>query len=149
MIRPVHILTPLSLAMLGMNLLLVKNFTDFFTSLPAFSWCVEYAFQTFKTKIYTCWPSEIVDHKKYKYAYLSMYLFMLLVYRTTAEKLSQKLCGLRLKTIKGDFLGIFDFYVLYSTLLHLMPLVFHCADGCWDRSRTQDRCNWCIDSQTL
>ncbi len=36
----------------------------------------------------------------------------------------------------GDF---FIFFVLYSTLLHLPPLRFHCADGCWDR--TQDRCN--------
>jgi hypothetical protein len=46
------------------------------------------------------------------------------------------------------FGGIFYFFiVLYSTLLHLPPLRFHCADGCWDR--TQDRCNWCIGSQTL
>ncbi len=45
----------------------------------------------------------------------------------------------------GDFLNIF--FVLYSTLLHLPPLRFHCADGCW--KRTQDRCNWCIGSQTL
>jgi hypothetical protein len=44
----------------------------------------------------------------------------------------------------GDF---FIFFVLYSTLLHLPPLRFHCADGLWDR--TQDRCNWCIGSQTL
>ncbi len=106
-----------------------------------FSWCVQYAFPTFQTKIYTRWPSEIVD-KKSKYAYLFMYLFMLLVCRTTTEKLSQKLCGCRLTTIKGDFLGIFLFFnVLHSTLLHLPPLRFHCADGCWDRSRTQDRCN--------
>ncbi len=34
------------------------------------------------------------------------------------------------------------FFVLYSAQLHLPPLRFHCADGCWDR--TQDRCNWCI-----
>ncbi len=27
-------------------------------------------------------------------------------------------------------------YVLYSTLLHLAPLKFHCVGGCWDR--TQD-----------
>jgi hypothetical protein len=39
-----------------------------------------------------------------------------------------------------NFLGGFlDFFVLYSTLLHLPPLRFHCADGCWDR--TQDRCS--------
>jgi hypothetical protein len=44
------------------------------------------------------------------------------------------------------FLGDF-YFVLYSTLLHLPPLRFHCADGCWDR--TQDSCNWCIGSQTL
>jgi hypothetical protein len=37
------------------------------------------------------------------------------------------------------------FFRQYSTLLHLPPLRFHCADGCWDR--TQDRCNWCIGSQ--
>ncbi len=34
---------------------------------------------------------------------------------------------------------IFIFFVLYSSLLHLPPLRFHCADGCWDS--TQDRCN--------
>ncbi len=44
-------------------------------------------------------------------------------------------------------LYIFFSFVLYSALLHLPPLRFHCADGCWDR--TQDRCNWCIGSQTL
>ncbi len=44
----------------------------------------------------------------------------------------------------GDFVY---FFVLYSALLHLPPLRFHYADGCWDR--TQDRCNWCIGSQTL
>jgi hypothetical protein len=44
----------------------------------------------------------------------------------------------------GDY--YFFFFVLYSALLHLPPLRFHCADGCWDR--TQDRCNWCIGSQT-
>ncbi len=43
------------------------------------------------------------------------------------------------------FGGIFVF-ILYSTLFHLPPLRFHCADGCWER--TQDRCNWCIGSQT-
>ncbi len=37
--------------------------------------------------------------------------------------------------------GIFLYYI------HPPPLRFHCADGCWDR--TQDRCNWCIGSQTL
>jgi hypothetical protein len=37
----------------------------------------------------------------------------------------------------GDFFDIF--FVLYSALLHLPSLGFHCADGCWDQ--TQDRCN--------
>ncbi len=41
----------------------------------------------------------------------------------------------------------FFLFVQYSALLHLPPLRFHCADGCWDR--TQDRCNLCIGSQTL
>jgi hypothetical protein len=36
----------------------------------------------------------------------------------------------------GDF---FTFFILYSALLNLPPLRFHCAD----------RCNWCIGSQTL
>jgi hypothetical protein len=35
------------------------------------------------------------------------------------------------------FWGIFSlFSVQYSALLHLPPLRFHCAGGCWDR--TQD-----------
>jgi hypothetical protein len=45
----------------------------------------------------------------------------------------------------GDY--FFFFCTIYSALLHLPPLRFHCADGCWDQ--TQDRCNWCISSQTL
>jgi hypothetical protein len=52
------------------------------------------------------------------------------------------------KFLKGDSMGFFFIYfVLYSALLHLPSLRFHCADGCWDR--IQYRCNWCIDSQTL
>jgi hypothetical protein len=52
----------------------------------------------------------------------------------------------RLNILKVYFLFIGgDFFVLYSTLLHLPPLRFHCVDGCWDQ--TQDRCNWCIDSR--
>ena len=47
-----------------------------------------------------------------------------------------------LKIFLGDF-----FLVLYSAHLHLPPLRFHCADGCWDQ--TQVPCNWCIGSQTL
>ncbi len=39
------------------------------------------------------------------------------------------------------------FFVLYSTLLHLPPLRFHCVEGCWDR--TQEWCNFGIGSQTL
>ncbi len=49
-----------------------------------------------------------------------------------------------LNFLGGFFLFLF---VLYSALLHLPALRFRCADGCWDR--TQDRCNWCIGSQTL
>ncbi len=42
--------------------------------------------------------------------------------------------------LKYFFGGFFLFCsVQYSALLHLPPLRFHCADGCWDR--TQDRCN--------
>jgi hypothetical protein len=50
------------------------------------------------------------------------------------------------KYFLGGFFNFF-FFVLYSALLHLPPLRFHCADGCWDR--IQDLWNWCIDSQTL
>jgi hypothetical protein len=43
------------------------------------------------------------------------------------------------------FLGDY-FFVLHPALLHLPPLGFHSAGGCWDQ--TQDRCN-CTGSQTL
>jgi hypothetical protein len=39
------------------------------------------------------------------------------------------------------------FYVLYSTLIRLPPLRFHCVGGCWNQ--TQDRCDFGISSQTL
>jgi hypothetical protein len=42
---------------------------------------------------------------------------------------------------------LFFLNVLYSTLLHLPPLRFHCVGGCWDR--TQDFCDFGIGSQTL
>ncbi len=46
------------------------------------------------------------------------------------------------------FLGGFFFFlfVQYSALLHLPPLRFHCADGCWDR--TQDRLHCQSDALT-
>jgi hypothetical protein len=34
--------------------------------------------------------------------------------------------------------GFFVFFVLYSTLLHLPPLRFRCADGCWDRTQNRE-----------
>jgi hypothetical protein len=34
----------------------------------------------------------------------------------------------------------FFYYVLYSTLLYLPPLRFHCVGGWWDR--TQDSCDF-------
>jgi hypothetical protein len=45
------------------------------------------------------------------------------------------------------FFFLLFFNVRYSSLLHLAPLRFHCIRGCWDR--TQDCCNFGIDSQTL
>ncbi len=42
---------------------------------------------------------------------------------------------------------LFIFYVLYSALLHLPALRFHCVGGCWDR--IQDCCDFGIGSQTL
>jgi hypothetical protein len=49
--------------------------------------------------------------------------------------------------LKEGFFGISSFYVRYSTLHHLPPLRFHGVRGCWDR--TQDCCDFGIDSQTL
>ncbi len=40
------------------------------------------------------------------------------------------------------FLIFILLYVLYSTLLHLPPLRFHCVGGCWDR--TLDCCDFGI-----
>ncbi len=48
---------------------------------------------------------------------------------------------------KKKYIGFFSFNVSYSTLLNLPPLRLHCVGGCWDR--TQDCCNFGIDSQTL
>jgi hypothetical protein len=39
------------------------------------------------------------------------------------------------------------FITIFSTLIHLPPLRFHCVGGCWDR--TQDSCDYGIDCQTL
>jgi hypothetical protein len=71
-----------------------------------------------------------------------------------AERISRKheqrhyrLRSPRCKLFFIFFLGGGLFFVLYSALLHLPPLRFHCADGCWDR--TQDRCNWCNWSDAL
>jgi hypothetical protein len=47
----------------------------------------------------------------------------------------------------GGIFWILFSYVLYSTLLHLPPLKFHCVGGCCDR--TQDCCDIGIGSQTL
>ncbi len=45
--------------------------------------------------------------------------------------------------------NVYFFYVLYSILLHLPPLRFHCVGGCWDR--TQECCyfgHWQSDALT-
>ncbi len=47
----------------------------------------------------------------------------------------------------GGFFWNFFLYVLYSTLLHVPPLRFHCVGGCWDW--TQDCCDFGIGSQML
>jgi hypothetical protein len=43
--------------------------------------------------------------------------------------------------------GFFLFFVLYSALLHLPPLRFHCADECWDRTPLQ-LVHWQSDALT-
>jgi hypothetical protein len=40
------------------------------------------------------------------------------------------------------------FFVLYSTLLHLSPLRFQCADGCWDRTQPLQLVHWQSDALT-
>ncbi len=70
---------------------------------------------------------------------------------TTLEKSVQIVCAARFlrcfyKVNSGIF-WIFFCSVLYSTLLYLPPLGFHCVGGCWDR--TQDSCNVYIDSRML
>jgi hypothetical protein len=36
------------------------------------------------------------------------------------------------KSRTGTLFGFFRVYVLYLTLLYLLPLGFHCFVGCWD-----------------
>jgi hypothetical protein len=50
-----------------------------------------------------------------------------------------------------DLILINIFFVLYSTLLHLPPLRFHCAEGCWDRSSNPgplQLVHWQTDAKT-
>jgi hypothetical protein len=63
--------------------------------------------------------------------------------RYTKSSPSTRKVSKRIRRIRGKNF----FCLLYSALVHLLPLRFRCAGGCWDR--TQDRCNWCIGSQTL
>jgi hypothetical protein len=65
---------------------------------------------------------------------------LFLLYTTFLNKTCLSSASLRLLT------GGFFMYVLYSTLLHLPPLRFHCVGGCWDR--TQDCCGYGNGSQT-
>ncbi len=48
--------------------------------------------------------------------------------------------------INRGIVWIFFFYVLYSKLLHLPPLRFLCAGGCWDRNVTTR--HWQSDALT-
>jgi hypothetical protein len=70
------------------------------------------------------------------------------VCRTREAWFARQRCGGRRivsgVTTTGGFFGFFC--VLYSTLLHLPSLRFHCVGGCWDR--IQDCCDFGIGSQT-
>jgi hypothetical protein len=48
--------------------------------------------------------------------------------------------SVKTNSFKGGFFWMFS--ALYSTLLHLPPLRFHCVVGCYDR--TQGRCDFGI-----
>jgi len=55
---------------------------------------------------------------------------------------------LLLNVFLREIFGFFPFlYVLYSTLLRLPPLRFHCVGGRWEW--TQDCCDFGIGCQTL
>jgi hypothetical protein len=43
--------------------------------------------------------------------------------------------GLSIFFLDFFFLDFFFLFVQYSALLHLQPVRFHCADGCWDRTQ--------------
>jgi hypothetical protein len=62
--------------------------------------------------------------------------------RTTGKSRGYGFVSSKQNMDKG-ILGFF-FYVLYSTLLHLPPLRFHCVVGCWD----QDYCDSGISMQS-
>ncbi len=64
------------------------------------------------------------------------------IYKSLAETWMWKL-----GTMPCSLISFFFKYVLYSTLLHLPPLRFHCVGGCWDR--TQDSCDFGIGCQVL
>ncbi len=63
---------------------------------------------------------------------------------TEYADLSSVVCRVRVPLL---ILFFDSFYALYSTLLHLPPIRFHCVGGCWNR--TQDCCDFGIGSQTL
>jgi hypothetical protein len=50
-----------------------------------------------------------------------------------AEKHISKIKYIKTSFFTGGFFWIFP--VLYSPLLHLPPLRFHCVGGCWDRNQ--------------
>ncbi len=63
------------------------------------------------------------------------------------ENICEKLLQKEYAFLGGGGGFVLILFLKHSALLHLPPLRFHCADGCWDR--TQDRCILCIGSQTL
>ncbi len=70
-----------------------------------------------------------------------------LLFPYVLQILTHKSCSFYRQLLKEDFLDFSFFQVLYSTLLHLPLLRFHCVGAC--RDRTQNCCDFGIDSQTL
>ncbi len=111
--------------------------------IPFIGTCYTYVMQ--ECSLITSYKLSIEKKIQYRLAIFSLiFLFSVTHFKTEIKKSLQSNI-MFFYIFWGDF--FFFLFVQYSALLHLPPLRFHCADGCWDR--TQDRSTWCIGSQML